>query len=347
MGKRVLRGSLGLGEQRGIRRGYLLALGAMIAVISLVAASCVSGLGDQVLARTQMVVEQALGDTPQAEVSAYFGAINRGSPDAALGLWQDSPQLGETFGARRRGTTEELLAWAPSLEFTVQDVEWWRTCCEPGLADPQDAGLARMTVEVMLQQGETCSYTIDVGTVEPYWGRAGGNPVRRWEIWDIYPAGSAPLVFRWPAPTPTPVPEQTLLGTESDIGLWQRYRAEGWSVVFRYPLGWQVRVVPEDGSQGASLQVLAGGRELRLEQRSSVPQDLPADPSAWQIGPLKAHRYVMYDAEGRPLMAMVVPDEPTERFGTATYWLLGEAEDEEYMLLFDLILSSLEFSSRE
>jgi hypothetical protein len=144
------------------------------------------------------LIEQITGQTPQARIAAYLEAVAQGDRQEALDLWPpagpDSPEL----EVRRSAVTAALLAYGPGLAYQVLEVEWWRTCCEPGVIDDAgEAGGAR--VRVLLYGGNLPArvYIFDLLVPGGYWGEAMGNPLRTWAIYDVYPEGQAPLVWTW------------------------------------------------------------------------------------------------------------------------------------------------------
>lgn len=144
------------------------------------------------------LIEQVTGQTPQARIAAYLEAIAQGDRQAALDLWSpagpDSPEL----EARRRAVTAALLAHGPTLAYQVLDVEWWRTCCEPGvIEDANEAGGARVRVRLYGGNLPARVYVFDLLVPGGYWGEVMGNPPRTWAINDVYPEGQAPLVWTW------------------------------------------------------------------------------------------------------------------------------------------------------
>ncbi|HIC94207.1 MAG TPA: MBL fold metallo-hydrolase, partial [Anaerolineae bacterium] len=155
-------------------------------------------------------IEQVMGETPQAKVGAFLDVLRRGDQAAALTMWPPNERLGPEFEERRHAVTRELSALGSELSYSILDIEWWRTCCEPGVIEnPHDAGFARLRVAV----GETV-YIFDVLARMGYWGELEGYPVRRWRIIDVYPEGEAHLAFPWPLPTPTPGPPPLELTVE-------------------------------------------------------------------------------------------------------------------------------------
>jgi len=147
--------------------------------------------------------ERLNNETPQAKVKAYIRAVARDDMDMATQLWPldcnaDSEYI-ITLCDRRDEVTGDLIETDTRWHVTVRSIEWWSTCCEPGVIDsPKDAGLARVHVALRSSSGQTHNYVFDVGTKGgPYWGAAMGYPVRHWVIRDVYPDGEAPLYWQW------------------------------------------------------------------------------------------------------------------------------------------------------
>ena len=144
------------------------------------------------------LIEWFSGQTPQAQITRYLAAIAEGDRGAALALWPTSDQDNAELLARRESVTEALLAYGPRLEHRILGIEWWRTCCEPGVIDdPTNAGFARVRVAVSGEGKPELVYLFDVLVPGGYWGDAAGNPVRHWAIVDVYREGETPLVWIW------------------------------------------------------------------------------------------------------------------------------------------------------
>jgi hypothetical protein len=175
-------------------------LGVEAALVLIVGFLLWSGLGEMLLGRHHEAIERLIGETPQAQVEGYLAAARRHDLKAALARWPEVPRLGPEYEARRQAVTQELAA-LQSLRYRVLEVEWWNTCCEPSPGpDSRNAGLARMWVEVAggSAAGEPLgrTYIVDVATAQQsYWDKAGGNPIRRWVLRDVYPANARPLFF--------------------------------------------------------------------------------------------------------------------------------------------------------
>jgi len=148
--------------------------------------------------------EGITGNTPEARVRAYVRAVLRGDEGAALAAWKlpswELPRgQSAALAERRQAVTRQLIAADLQDEFRVRHIEWWRTCCEPGvMCEWRDAGGARIAVQFLEQQGLPVAYTFDVFHRDgPYWGAAAGYPPRHWVLRDVYARGQEPLFWRW------------------------------------------------------------------------------------------------------------------------------------------------------
>ena len=146
--------------------------------------------------------EWITGDTPTVRARAYASALQRRDDDAALNLWELPAwdhQLVLDLARRREDITHQLIRANLQQDFQILHVEWWRTCCEPGVVhNAHEAGGARIQVQFLDQQGLPVVYTFDVFCRGgPYWGKAAGYPPRDWVLRDVYPPGEDPLFWRW------------------------------------------------------------------------------------------------------------------------------------------------------
>jgi len=291
------------------------------------------------------MTEWALGEAPQRRVDAYIEAVRRGDRQEALACWPASERSGSEFEARRQRVTDELLALGPSLRYRIAGVEWWSTwCCEPSQTRPADASLARLKVEVVGQSGQARAYVFDVGARVLYGEPPPlGNPVRGWRLSEVYPAAEAPLGFRWPPPTPTPIPAVTLKGYESDASTWQRYEIAAWPIALSAPRGWIPRQEIASLENGPVVVIWAGGRQLVIARRGDLPADLPPAEGELQVGTVAARRHVQHRADGRPSYVLIVPAQPNDMLRFISYALPGLPEDEAYVSLFDAVVKSIEF----
>jgi len=169
------------------RMGLTLMTLAVLAVLGL-NASC---------SPAHQLLEEALGRTPGHQIASYLSAVAKGDRSAALERWPATASDPSDLMDRRDSVTDTLLAYGRRLEYHILDTVWWRTCCEPAVIDdPAQAGGARIRVAVGNGHGPETTYTFDLlvsGGV--YWGDAAGNPMREWEIVDVYPVGLRPLAW--------------------------------------------------------------------------------------------------------------------------------------------------------
>ena len=147
--------------------------------------------------------EQVTGRTAEARVAAYVQAMVSGDERAAQAVWElpdweANDGWGAALSARRQQVTETLMAAAATANYDILEVEWWRTCCEPGVIQrPQDAGGARFRVQLRGRDGSPLVYIYDVFAGDTvYWGAAAGYPRREWALRDVYPADQEPLFWR-------------------------------------------------------------------------------------------------------------------------------------------------------
>jgi|WetSurSiteA1Bulk_404760.scaffolds.fasta_scaffold72907_2 hypothetical protein len=146
-----------------------------------------------------MLLEMISNETPQAKITRYLQAIQSQDRDAALGAWilpSDSSMTSKDLIERRDLITDELLSLKIS-EFTIFELQWWGTCCDPGVTrHARNAGGARVAVQVLDANGQPWIYTFDVFTNGSYYGDAVGNPYRHWFLRDVYPQNELPIF--WP-----------------------------------------------------------------------------------------------------------------------------------------------------
>jgi hypothetical protein len=145
---------------------------------------------------SHVLLERALGRTPESEIGRYLATIAEGDRQAALALWLE-PQAERTeLRLRREEMTDALLAYGPALSHEILSISWWRTCCEPAIIDdPGQAGGARVRVLVRGRTQPERLYLFDLLVPGGYWGDAAGNPMREWVLVDIYPEGASPLAW--------------------------------------------------------------------------------------------------------------------------------------------------------
>jgi hypothetical protein len=150
------------------------------------------------------VVERLRGETPEAQVRAYVRAVLRDDEAAALEAWtlQDhelADGRSEALRERREQMTLHLIASRWDEEVRINHIEWWRTCCEPGVTDdPRGAGGARVHVQFLDSEDSPHLFIFDVFHRDgAYWGAAMGYPVRHWALYDVYPYDEEPLFWRF------------------------------------------------------------------------------------------------------------------------------------------------------
>jgi hypothetical protein len=149
------------------------------------------------LGTSHELLERALGRTPEAEIARYLAAVAEADRQAALALWRPAWADQEELQLRREAVTDALIAYGPGLTHEVVSITWWRTCCEPAIIDDAgQAGGAHVTVSVSSGLEAERLYLFDLLVPAGYWGRAAGDPLRDWELVDVYPQEASPLV--WP-----------------------------------------------------------------------------------------------------------------------------------------------------
>lgn len=134
---------------------------------------------------------------PEARVAAYLEATARGDETAALAVWQPwtccipRPEL----EARRSDLTRELASVHAGKSQSIRMIEWWRTCCEPGIIkDPAGAGRARIFVHAVDQEGRDHDLVFEVWVKDgAWWGDAGGQTRRDWTLREVYRRGERSL----------------------------------------------------------------------------------------------------------------------------------------------------------
>jgi len=134
---------------------------------------------------------------PKVQIDAFVQALLRRDAAAATELWEVTETWAERGMEDRRDTIiSDLLQADIEADYRINEVEWWRTCCEPGVTcNSRGAGGARITVQFM-QGDKPLTYIFDIFTRElPYWGAATGYPPREWVIRDVYPRGNTPLFW--------------------------------------------------------------------------------------------------------------------------------------------------------
>lgn len=151
----------------------------------------------------KLLLEHITRETLQAKLETYVHAIANGDQETALDQWKlphlsNEEQL-NALAERRKQITSDLLAAEWSPKFTILDIQWWGTCCEPGvLEESRDAAGARIRVQLLDENGLPLVYGFDIFVRNlPYWGAAEGYPLRHWVIRDVYLEGQEPLYWRF------------------------------------------------------------------------------------------------------------------------------------------------------
>jgi len=137
-------------------------------------------------------IEMGLRWDPRTTVERYLHEIRNGDIAAANGHWIASGAIRE----RRERVSGELQSFGPELEFHIVDMQWWRICCwRERIEDPNDAGMARITVAVSGGGKQPRRYVFDVVATHPHSGPLNGTGLRRWILRDVYAEGEDPLAF--------------------------------------------------------------------------------------------------------------------------------------------------------
>ena len=176
-------------------------LGAAVLVSLLLTAL---GFGPAAAARADLV-ETITNERPEAKVATYLRATAAGDEMAAAALWEipdwlARQEVGPLLASRRADVTREVASLRLSGSAHPLGIEWWRTCCEPGVIDnAREAGLARIYASLSRPDDARVRYYVfDVLTRGgAYWGGAMGYQPREWMLVDVYPMGEQPLVWRW------------------------------------------------------------------------------------------------------------------------------------------------------
>ncbi|MFZ5878554.1 MAG: hypothetical protein ACOY0R_04230 [Chloroflexota bacterium] len=147
-----------------------------------------------------LLLEKATASLPQSTIAAFVQSIVHNDKAAALKLWEvyDDPtsEQQRALMKRREKVISDLLSAKIEPEYMVLHIEWWSTCCEPGVInDSRSAGGARIHVQFLDNNGKPMLYIFDVFTREPYWGSAEGYQPRDWVIRDVYPYDQDPMYW--------------------------------------------------------------------------------------------------------------------------------------------------------
>jgi hypothetical protein len=159
-----------------------------------------------VLAAVLVHVERlAFAQSPEQAVARYAEGVMRGDEAGALAAWSapmSRPQQAwiDALSRRRALVTSDLSA-TPLTGYRIIGIEWWRTCCEPGIAErPEYAGVARLRVAFESSTAPSREYYFDVRK-DPSCCIPGdpfeGLQLRYWTLLDVYPTTKLPLQFTW------------------------------------------------------------------------------------------------------------------------------------------------------
>lgn len=154
------------------------------------------------LAAWALVIRPAL-DTPERRVAAYLAATGSGDEGAALDAWVPYPAtvlISTELRARRADLTHQLTRLRVGRTYAIRSVDWWRTCCEPGLLDgASNAGLARMHVVATDQAGTEHRLVFEVWVKTlTWWGDAAGETVKDWTLYEVHREGESCHLARPP-----------------------------------------------------------------------------------------------------------------------------------------------------
>lgn len=144
------------------------------------------------LLATLVIVYGPLSDPPpETRVAAYLEATARGDEGGALAIWHPWPRSAPGSEARRSELTRDLAATRAGQRYSIRTIEWWRTCCEPGIIDdPSNAGRARIFVHADDREGRDHELVFEVFVKDgTWWGDAGGQTRRDWTLRDVYRKG--------------------------------------------------------------------------------------------------------------------------------------------------------------
>ena len=155
--------------------------------------AAVAGVVVVSLAAWALVIRPAL-DTPERRVGAYLAATSSGNEGAALDAWVPYPGtvlISDELRAQRASLTRELTTLRVGGTYGIRSVDWWRTCCEPGLLDSErNAGLARMHVVATDQAGTEHRLVFEVWVKKlTWWGDAAGETVKDWTLYEVHREG--------------------------------------------------------------------------------------------------------------------------------------------------------------
>jgi len=142
---------------------------------------------------TSLVVEKITNENPEAKVAAYVQAVSIGDKEKALKFWEipESYDLNlkyrNTIKDQGEKITKELIEKKIKPDFTIKNVEWWKTCCEPSVTNNyRIAGRAKVYVQLEDFNNTKSDYIFDVIVPGGYDGELTGYSARHWIISDVY-----------------------------------------------------------------------------------------------------------------------------------------------------------------
>lgn len=145
------------------------------------------------------LIEKVINESPEAKISAYIQAINKGDRETAFNLWE-RPVLNAPseyvilVKERKEKAFNNFVNMKINSDFKIISTEWWTTCCTPNITNnPKDAGRAVVKVELNINNEKRIYIFNMIVKGENYAGEAEGYPVRHWGIGDIYLLGDKPL----------------------------------------------------------------------------------------------------------------------------------------------------------
>lgn len=142
---------------------------------------------------TSLIIEKINNENPEAKAAAYIQAVSIGDKEKALKFWEisESYNLNSEYVDRIKNQgekiTKELIEKKIKPDFTIKNVEWWKTCCEPSVTNNyRIAGRAKVYVQLEDFNNIKSDYIFDVIVPGGYDGGLTGYSARHWIISDVY-----------------------------------------------------------------------------------------------------------------------------------------------------------------
>lgn len=150
-------------------------------------------------------IEKVINEKPEVKVVEYLKAVKKNDEAEALTIWELPEWEGwklskeSSFLQKRRENLTKNLIKNGVENFDILKIEWWGTCCEPGVINnPREAGGARIRVQLVNGSNSKYIYIFDVFHRETsYWGAAQGYPIRHWVLRDVYFPSQEPLFWKF------------------------------------------------------------------------------------------------------------------------------------------------------